>query len=449
VSPDLAAVFAALAVARRDGDYWAACPRCQPTETDPANYHLHLSPGRRRLVVCYCFKCEDPRGVWVDVVRAHDLPPSATAGMPPATVAAAWEGVAVAGVADPDGLADPDTVHAVYETLLSKLELRNEHRRWLSRRGLDADYAYALGYRSTPERGDGPNGGDEGRGVVPADDGDNGGDGEAGVADVLCRQYGDALAGVPGFVPDGGGYRLCLRRSAVLHPCRDALGRVFALKQRLLDGGKARMRLVSSKFAGGPAAVVGVHCPLGVGGRRWPRVWVTEGERKADVWWHRQEEPVVALPGVGCWRLAAAVVGAVAEAGATVVVALDRDGKEATLSATRATAKSLSAGGYTVQIAEWAGAKGLDDAVVGGVEVRRRPWSGAELVPCKGVNSPLGSQPRWLTDDEVVAAVRSRGRCLRESVPTSPTVVSRLLQQGRLAIVEYTAKGAIVVAMGG
>lgn len=402
------------------GTVTAPCPLCQPLEESAADFKMAVSPGRRRLLVCYCFRCCEPGSPrnadwWGEVCQLRGLPPDLSRSLTADTISYLWKSVLTVTPA-PATVANADLLHRVYSQLLAQLELTDAHRKWLSRRGCDPDWCYGVGYRSTPADGLGGSGATA---TTPTG---------FGVAD---------LAAVPGFTVGRSGWRWHLRPQAVLLPCRDSRGRIVALKQRLLDGKKGRLRLLSSAPFGGPKAVNQCHCPLGVGGHRWPRVTVTEGERKADFYWHRTERPAVAVPGTGAWRLALPLVRELLQSQGTVVVAMDSD--EAGQKAAAALASALAP--LSVEIAEWTGAKGLDDAVIAGAEIKYRVPE--TVVPEQSLLKLLPQSPRKLQDDEIVPWVKQQGKVLRESVPAYPPTVTRLIRTGKLQV-SYGPKGQLV-----
>lgn len=411
--------LAQLGVARVGCEFRAPCPVHQTEETESENFLLAVSPGSIVPLVFRCFKCEYSRKFFAQVADAKGLDKDfLTTRMEEEEIRQLWAAAEVdtfTGLNCPPA-AGPDDLHAVYTDLLDRLELTDAHARWLQSRKLDPDWAYSAGYRSSP------------------------GDPDA-VAAVVGAAGHAALLGVPGFAR---GPRLLTRRRAILTPCRDQWGRILALKQRLLDGKRGRIRLLSSVTAGGPKALSFTHCPLGVGGRRWPRLWVTEGERKADSFWTTQEQPVVAIPGVGQWNCLLKVLADLVEPAGEVVLAMDRD--RAGERCEESLAPVLAKAGYRVLRGGWAGGLKLDE----GREFTVR--EGASLASDRTEARPnpkvsRSEEPgRRLQDHEVIDWLRSRGPTLRDQIPAYSPTLSRLIREGKLQM-RKTDRGQLLQAV--
>ena len=160
---------------------------------------------------------------------------------------------------------DVEILHAVYSAWLRLCPLSDEDREGLYARGFNDMEIGTYGYGSWEGRLD--------AGALPRVD------------------------GIPGV--DGGKVALAERAYAgLLIPCRDVTGRIFALKVRLRRPDEAgKMRTFSSAHYGGPAGAYGVHVPLGTP-RPSAKVWVVEGELKADLVHAKTGHPVVGIPGV-------------------------------------------------------------------------------------------------------------------------------------------------------
>ena len=410
--------LALLGAARVGCELRAPCPVCQPTEDDPSEYLLALNPGSLYALIFRCFKCEYSRKFFAQVADARGLDKDFLATrMEEEEIRSLWAAAEVdafTGLNCPPA-ADPDDLHAAYTDLLSRLELTDAHARWLRSKNLDPDWAFGAGYRSSP------------------------GDPDA-VAATLGAAGEAALLRVPGFAR---GPRLLTRRRAILTPCRDQWGRVLALKQRLLDGKRGRIRLLSSVTAGGPKALSFTHCPLGVGGRAWPRLWVTEGERKADSFWTAQEQPVVAIPGVGQWNCLLRVLADLVEPGGEVVLAMDKD--RAGERCEENLAPVLARAGYRVLHGGWAGGPKLDE---GRDFVVREGGSAAtdRTVAHPNPEVSRSEEPgRRLRDHEVIDWLRSRGPTLREQIPAYSPTLSRLIREGKVQM-RKTERGQLLLA---
>jgi hypothetical protein len=335
--------FLARVAAAWNGSEWLApCPFWEVSHPDGSKNprKVVISKGEKYPVIAHCRVCG--REATGRIYAAWALPNHLARCSSPEEIDAAWAGVEQPPEPGDVRAASYDELNEVYRELLRVLFLDTAHAQWLAAKGLKD--AFALGYRSTPSP--------EGDSGQSADD----------VANLVFDAFGAAVARVPGFAIRRGELRLLTRPRAVLIPCRDARGRIFALKQRMLDGKGARLRLLSSRPVGGPKALVRCHVPLGVGDGRHRRLWVTEGERKADVHWELRGEPTVGVPGVSAWATALSVAAELLVPGGEVVVAMDRDA--AGEQAKEKLIAAAVANGYAAAEARWAGAKGLDDAVL-------------------------------------------------------------------------------------
>src|SRR5262249_507080 len=108
-------------------------------------------------------------------------------------------------------LADPDTLNEVYAALLDMLDLADDHRERLTKRGPGDDPVDRNGYRTLYIKG------------------------RAALARRLYEQFGEPLMTVPGFVVregEGGRYLTLAGAAGLVVPVRDADGRVIALLVR-------------------------------------------------------------------------------------------------------------------------------------------------------------------------------------------------------------------------
>ena len=238
---------------------------------------------------------------------------------------------------------------AVYRDFLGRLALAPRHRDDLVRRGLSAERIAAGGYRSVPEL------------TMPW------------TITGPLRNAGHLLEGIPGFFKspgrNGGSYWTCLKPAGYFIPVRDAAGRIQALqirRDRADDGGGKYMMFSSSGRPRGANA----HTPAHVARPfvlKDCRVWITEGPLKADVASDRLGAVVIGAIGVDGWPQVIPLLG---ELGIrSVVVAFDAD--EPGRKAKAKVGGVLVAEGYSVAEASWdPGAKGLDDALAGGMAIR-------------------------------------------------------------------------------
>lgn len=251
--------------------------------------------------------------------------------------------------AEPDR-GDPDTLHRVYAALLKSLALSAAHRDALLGRGLPAEVIQRAGYRTLPARG------------------------RAELAGKLADAFGaDVCATVPGWyvkAERGESWPSLAGAAGLVVPCRDADGRIVALKVRADDPGPDRPRYsyMSSSSRGGPGPGAPVHLPVGRGDRVAGEVRLTEGELKADVATALSGLLTVSVPGVSNWRPALPVLH---QLGAeTVRLAFDADA-ETNPHVARALARcaaALQADGFRVLLETWPAdaGKGIDDLLAAG-----------------------------------------------------------------------------------
>lgn len=416
-------ILDSLGAVRVEGEVRFACPNCQQGESEPAEFRAIANPGQSRLVVCRCFGCESTRAWWISVLSHYCPPDEISQSCSREQIEREWGELEVQ--VEAAEVADHHNLSEVYSALLFYLDLNKRDSEWLEKRGLDSGWAWASGYRSSTEDTD-------------------------RLYSRLEAAFGGLLESVPGLA----GGRLWLRHPSILTPSRNSRGQIVAIKQRLLTG-KSRMRLLSSVAAGGPKAVNGVHYPLGVGGHQWQRLWLVEGERKADCLWSRSELPVVAVPGVGAWRLGLAAVTETVAAAGTVVLAFDRD--RAGAKATTTLGGYLKGLGYRVEAAGWSTGKGIDDALVAGEEITTSEWEGEAVIARERSDrsSPTPNTPpndkvdpnRRLKDEEIVEWIRQRGAVVRDDIRAYPPTVSKLIKSGLLRIKEYTKRGQVLEAV--
>jgi hypothetical protein len=406
-SDRLREILSSFGAERVDGDWLAVCPLCEKERK------VILSPGVQYPCLVTCRRCAVPGdregnrrlsraicdGVGVDFGELCEL-------MPADEIRELWAEVGgdqrQSQTRSP--AADPDTLHSVYGSLLHWLGLTDVHERWLEKQGLTD--AHRIRYRSAPDEKS-----------------------RIAVTEYLTASYGiDVLVRVPGF--DAGG-RLLTRYPAILIPCRDTAGRIVAIKQRLTGASKSgRMRLLSSAPVGGPHAISTVHVPYGVGGQQHQTVWVTEGERKADVVWSRLGHPVVALPGASQWRQLVSVLSSVVVDRGSVVLALDLD--DAGERATRGLYQVLTTAGYSVSVAVWSDGKGIDDAVANGVTVELSEYEDDSTI--EPPHQTRTGKRNYIADP--VAYLRQHGPQLRDGMDCHQNTLSKLIASGEIGMVK-------------
>lgn len=422
---DLRSLFRRIGVVARNGEWVCPCPRFNDahpsTSSDP--YKVVVSPGSRRVCLVFCRVCgSDGIGTMLTAwaLRAEDFGVSSSAVESQAVWDAAGYPASPADEGD-DGR-DFDLYDRVYRRLLALSPLTAEHQRWLAKRGLVAAAAGRFGYGSA--------------------------DAEAVYGDPVLA--GEDVEAVPGFSRDPHGRVVAhVREDAILTPCRDRVGRVVAIKMRLLEG-RSRIRSLSSRHLGGPSAYSGVHFPTearllsGLG-----RVWVTEGERKGDVVHAVTGDYVLAVPGTSRVGEAVAELGERWDADTEVVVAFDRD--SAGDGAARALVCGVAPRGFRrITRASWSAKyKGVDDAFAAGAEVRY------DAIPSDELARLAGGSPSHRTRGDVharVLAALAKGPRWRDDLDhecgRTPAVVTRLAREGKIETRLYRGRGQGVALAG-
>ena len=248
----------------------------------------------------------------------------------------------------------PRDLDRVYSALLRHLPLETSHREALHARGLDINAIEAGGYRSLTRQGRG-----------------------RAVAEIKGLFGADLLLAVPGFYMSEGSsnpYLTLAGPAGLLVPVRDAEGRIVALKVRRDDPGEGPKYLyVSSTARGGAGPGAPVHVPLGSATSPLGAVRVTEGELKADVATHLSGVLTISVPGVSAWRGALAVLAGLSARQVQLAFDADAGSNSMVARAAEATATAMAREGYEVILEQWDGmlAKGVDDALVRGVPIRR------------------------------------------------------------------------------
>jgi hypothetical protein len=244
--------------------------------------------------------------------------------------------------------ADPDTLHKVYGTQLSRLPLTSPHRQDLHRRGL-ADLEIARRqYRTLPRHG------------------------RAALARGLVEHFGPQVcARLPGlYVREARGRRWwsVAGASGLVIPVCALDGRIRALLVRSDDPNvDAPYSAVSSKKYGGPGPGASCHVPL-LAGADSASVRLTEGVLKADVATALSGVLTLGLPGVASWRTALPLLAQLRPQRVLLAFDADADRKVAVARALWQTATALQQAGFAVALERWdeAQGKGIDDLLAAG-----------------------------------------------------------------------------------
>ncbi|ACV62285.1 hypothetical protein Dtox_1410 [Desulfofarcimen acetoxidans DSM 771] len=236
----------------------------------------------------------------------------------------------------------------IYKRFLNLLTLSAEHIQELLKRGLNTDQIKEMRSLSAAEK-----------------------------PWLICQKLidmGYELRGVPGFyrAPNkhGGYYWTFKMKPGFILPIKDKTKKIQALQIRLDrpdSKGKYRLFSSSNKRAGSCSGVpLHVAIPREIKDRR---VWITEGPLKATVAAEYLEAVVLGLIGATTWR---AVPEILKSRKPEVVIAFDMDQQSNCWvgRAVKELSGQLSLSGHKVTLATWIGPKGIDDAVVSGVNIK-------------------------------------------------------------------------------
>ncbi|HEY7423272.1 MAG TPA: DUF3854 domain-containing protein [Gemmataceae bacterium] len=270
--------------------------------------------------------------------------------------------------------ADPEDLDRVYQALLARLVLSQSHREKLRKRGLpDAEIDRRM-YRTLPVQG------------------------RARIARELAERFGVAvLLSVPDFVLKGNGsgkYLTIAGAAGLLIPCRDADGRIIALKVRRDESsGGPRYLYISSTIHGGPGPGAPVHMPLGIQAPA-ERVRLTEGEAKADVATVLSGTPTISAPGVSAWRACLPLLRQLETKKVLIAFDSDADKNPTVARALSDCYDGLTAEGYRVEVERWEAVhKGIDDALVAGTAVEVLTGDAVNVFVAKTLLSAAAGEP--------------------------------------------------------
>lgn len=290
---------------------------------------------------------------------------------------------------------EADLRDRVYRSLLTRLELHDDHRNDLRRRGLTEEQIEAGGYRSLP------------------------GEARSWRIQPLYRDgefTRPELERIPGLRFRRGDLELT-HPSGLLIPVRDAAGRVVALKVRRPfeeDGSKYVYLSTREKSSGSHA-----HVPSFEGDTTGIRV--TEGELKADVATALSGVLTISVPGVGSWREVLPVLQKLDPAKVLVAFDADKAENEHVARAELELVAALLDAGYRVATEEWdlEVAKGIDDLLAAGHKPmlceRIAPPAAANATPDETTWAPIDLAAilaGGLERPETTMLARSDGVCL-------------------------------------
>ncbi len=410
---------------RRGGEVLAPCPLFEqrhPTRShDP--YKVVLSRGHTQPLLFHCRTCG--RGGHEDICEAWGLSGrKETARWFAEADRDGYKPLEEVSEVEPPQLPLP-VLHAAYSAAIEASPVGGDEKaaRWLRERGVDAELAATLHY-----------------GYFPADAKRAEGI-RAAVADRLRRDgIRVSLSQIPGFNAASD-----LRGPAIAIPSRAECGSIQGIKLRLLASGKYRMRQLSSKASGGAAAVNRLHFaarPTSGGD-----LYLTEGERKADVLQHRRvkgEGVVVAVPGTDNRRLLFDWLGERRFAWKSITLAFDldwegtkcRDEVEATL-------KRDGGSGLLLRRLEWRGHKGVDEAVIAGADIRLT-LSASPTTSCTALKA--ASSLRRVDLNEALSRGPWKLKDFDAAFPSLKQQLRAAIDDGRAAMRKYAGIGPVVAA---
>ena len=241
----------------------------------------------------------------------------------------------------------------VYRRLLQHLDLSSQHRTELRGRGLGDREIAAMGFASLPVRG------------------------RARICRLVAQTC-PSLVGIPGFYTRREADRCWVTLAGpagLLIPVKNAGGLIQSLLVRRDAGDPKYVWLSSAGRPGGCSSSAPVHVARPLNGTDDNRLWITEGPLKADIASVRLRAIVIGIPGVASWRAGLEVVHAVQPEKGVLVVAFDMDSYANPHVAAHRDELVCAArqSGWEAQLAEWNAVKGIDDALVAGIDVQIRP----------------------------------------------------------------------------
>lgn len=251
-------------------------------------------------------------------------------------------------------------LNPIYSALLALWPLRDDDREHLRTvRGLSDEAIDGAGFASVPS--------------LALDD-------QAARLDlgrIIARRFG-LLAGVPGFYRDDRAWAIVPTERGIGIPIRDRPGRVQGITIRATSptDPDARYRPLSSgnwRSGASCGAPVAVWHPE----RARAGVLITEGALKALVAAERRDCTALGLAGVTNWHGALPLVEH-APADLPIIVAVDTDSARNihVWKAKEDLCRALAERGHRVLVATWpTSAKGIDDALLAGLDVDIRAWT--------------------------------------------------------------------------
>lgn len=248
-----------------------------------------------------------------------------------------------------------ETRDKVYREFISHLPLYPHHRDDLLRRGLTDKEIRKNGYKSIPQL------------IKPWD---------------ICKKLidrGFGLTGIPGFYKapgrNGGNYWTFGCQAGYFIPVLDIKGRIQALQRRMDDpnrGGKYRLFSTFTQHmrcsSGTPAHAA---MPVEIKDRR---VWITEGPLKADITAKYLGAVVIGIMSSGTWIPAVKMLKEIGAEEVLIAYDMDFETNKYVSQPLEMLKGELKKMGLVVYQAVWDKVKGIDDALVGGKEIKIRSY---------------------------------------------------------------------------
>lgn len=238
----------------------------------------------------------------------------------------------------------------VYRDFLSCLYLLPRHKEDLLRRGLLDWEIRKSGYCSVPEM------------EKPWS---------------ICKRLidmGHDLTGIPGFYKAtglyGGTYWTFDRKPGYFIPVRDKEGRIQALQRRMDETDSGKYKLFSGhKNRGGCSCGTPAHIarPAKLKDKK---VWITEGPLKSDIASKYLGAVVIGAMSAGTWRPVVEVIQALGVKEAVIAYDSDLETSPEVGRAYSSLITEVKKHGLTVSRALWKEVKGIDDALIRGMEVK-------------------------------------------------------------------------------
>ena len=334
-------------VEKASGGWVAKCP-CPDHGYDGEDRKPSLSftIGQEGKIIFHCHAGCD----WKDILLAIGLE---SKDLRPSEGESPEETLSVNSADEPVGEDHTALIVSVYERFLAHLELRQEDRGKLHKRGLSDREIDARGYRSFRALEDG---------TLPQ---------------LLHKEFGEDLYLVPGFINKEGTPYMPVDIAGILVPVRNPSKQVVAIKSRR-EGDPKFLYLSSGKMGRSPGAPV--HCPLNLKNVETDKVRLTEGEMKADVATALSPTFTLGVPGVSAWWKIPPVLK---DLGVQSVLLSfdwpDVQGKKPVREQFRKCLDALTNDGFRVGVETWTEpAKGIDDLLAAGGKPQEA-WGTAEF----------------------------------------------------------------------